>query len=409
MGFVSAPLKFGGETILSDGWRDTRTRRLHGVWSALAFNLCLILAPLAAGAAFFIIARDNLYAYEYSPEGARVIARRVERLNGELIQLDFDRQRQWEDLVAMELNADDLDAARGFLLSIRGMLGPAAAGQVGVGANASDAQLESAALALISPSIRARYQELAPQHALVHGQQDPGAEERQNFLLLTQALLAQPETDTLQLALTGLRLGLAGEMGPRAGVGAAALLDASRRDDYPLGLEAEIDALIGEVVDMPRFREGVAAAATARGGDDFDAAARAFANAADSDAAGRAKAVLDQIGTMSESSSHAGAVYLLTHASDLRDLPKLSLVSQAAGDRVATAAKRLPRDGSLLAAARGELTMTRELAATIAVAILALAGLLTLAGYKTYQLLRRSLHRWREEDYRGDLVELGGR
>ena len=72
-----------------------------------------------------IIARDHLYAYEYSEAGARLIAARVEKLNADLIQLDFDRQRQWDDLVAMELMARDIAAARGFLLSARSML-PAA-------------------------------------------------------------------------------------------------------------------------------------------------------------------------------------------------------------------------------------------------------------------------------------------
>ena len=39
-------------------------------------------------------------------------------------------------------------------------------------------------------------------------------------------------------------------------------------------------------------------------------------------------------------------------------MPRLRLIAQAAGDRAAAAAKRLPRDGRLLAAARGELIST---------------------------------------------------
>ena len=103
---------------MSGAWRPLPARSGRGgrlgVLSALGFNACLLALALACAAAFQIIVRDGLYAYEFSEAGARVIRSRVERLNGELIQLDFDRQRQWDDLVAMELMADDSEAARGF-------------------------------------------------------------------------------------------------------------------------------------------------------------------------------------------------------------------------------------------------------------------------------------------------------
>jgi hypothetical protein len=89
---------------------------------ALAFNFCMFVLPVAGSAALLVIGRDQLYAYEYSEAGARAIRTRVERLNGDLIQLDFDRLRQWDDLVALELMGDDVAAARGFLLSGGGML-----------------------------------------------------------------------------------------------------------------------------------------------------------------------------------------------------------------------------------------------------------------------------------------------
>ncbi|MFN3465281.1 MAG: hypothetical protein ACK4X1_14525, partial [Terricaulis sp.] len=77
------------------------------------FNLCLFVLPLAGAAAVTIIARDQLFAYEYSEAGARAISARVEKLNASLIQVDFDRQRQWDNMVAMELMANDPAAARG--------------------------------------------------------------------------------------------------------------------------------------------------------------------------------------------------------------------------------------------------------------------------------------------------------
>lgn len=111
---------------------------------------------------------------------------------------------------------------------------------------------------------------------------------------------------------------------------------------------------------------------------------------------------------MAEAASHDGAVALLTHASGLRDLQRLQLVAQGAGDRAAAAAKRLQRDGSLLAAARGELTVTRDLMAAIAIAALALLVLVAIVAAKTFRAGRKLLTRSRDDDYAADLVELGG-
>lgn len=379
------------------------------------FNLCLVLAPLAAAGAYLIIARDNLYAYELSPEGARTVAARVERLNGELIQLDYDRERLWDDLVAMELMAEDAAAARGFLLSARGMLPARAANQIAqaLPADASDAEIELAALQLLTPSTRARYEQIVPllsQRAsnttAAAAAADPN--DRGNFELMARALQTQPETDTLQFVLTGMRLGLAGELGPRAAAGAAVLIEASRRDDYPLGLEADISALLAQAAPLEAFRSTARAQAANGDAGAFTAAGPAFTAAVNEAAMARAKDMLVRIGAMSEAASPNGAVALLTHASGLRDLPRLQLVAQAAGDRAAAAAKRLQRDGRLLAAARGQLTMTRDLMGAILVAVLALAGLLAIALFKAYRASRTWWSRSREEDYGGELMELGG-
>ena len=108
---------------VSSAWRPVRAQRksrrgLDGALSALVFNICLLLLPLAGAAALIVIARDNLYAYEFSDQGARAVALRVARLNGGLIQVDFDRQNQWDGLVDMELRSNDLHAARGFAIAL---------------------------------------------------------------------------------------------------------------------------------------------------------------------------------------------------------------------------------------------------------------------------------------------------
>lgn len=396
-------------------WRPAHAyaaRRAYGLVSAFFFNLCLVVAPLAAAAAFTIIARDGLYAYEPSQAGARQIVTRVEKLNGELIQLDFDRQRQWDDLVAMELMSEDVHAARGFLLSARRMLPSRTVNQLKLPHNATDADLELAALEALTPGTRSRYLATVPllSRRAANRTADPRfppastPDDAENFELMARALLQDPETDTVQFVLTGFRLGFAGQITPRTAAGARALLDASRRDDYPLGLEADITNLLGQAAPIEAFR----AAALASAGRDPGALANisaAFRASANPDAARRAMIVLDQIGEISGAASHEGAVALLTHASGLRDLPKLRVIALAAGDRAAAASKRLQRDGRLLAAARGQLTMTRDLAAAFAIAVLAMIGLVAIVVFNGYRAMR-SFWAVRRDDDDGGLVEI---
>src|SRR5262245_17619427 len=151
---------------VSRAWRPVRAGRgapprPYGWLAPMAFNICLLLLPLSVAAAMIVIARDHLYAYEFSDRSARQIANRVAKLNGELIQVDFDRQNQWNNLVDLELRSNDMVAARGFLLSGAGMLPRRAANILGR-SDTSDAELEMAALQLLTPSTRARYVSSGP-------------------------------------------------------------------------------------------------------------------------------------------------------------------------------------------------------------------------------------------------------
>lgn len=401
----------------SRAWRPVRARRsgggnvLQGVLTAFAFNVCLVLLPLAAACAFMIVERDQLYAYEYSDAGAGVVRQRVERLNGELIQLDFDRERQWDDLVAMELMSGDVAAARGFLLSAPGML-PSAAPLRSVRA---DAELELAALELLTPGTRARYEATVP---LLSRRAASGAAERRDpdgavalgderdFELLARAMLADSDADTLQFVLTGFALGFGGEMTPLMSKGAAALISASRREDYPADLGAEIAALAERAAPLTAFRAAAIEGAGAGDAGAFANASAAFRQIVSTDGANALKTTLTEIGEMSDAASLAGAAALLMHANSLAEMPRLKLVAQAAGDRAAAAGKRLPRDGQLLAAARGELTMTRDLFIAIVVASIAAIGLLAVLGFVLFQIGRRIWLRTRDDDYSGELVDI---
>lgn len=409
-------------TRVSSAWRPVRARAAErapqGVALALVFNLCLVVLAVAAALAVVVIGRDQLYAYEYSAAGARGIATRVARLNADLIQLDFDRTRQWDDLIAMELMAGDISAARGFLLSGGYMLPSREAGQLNRAGN--DAAIEGAALEMLTPGTRARYEAVVPllsrraatadAEARAPGTSVPLGDE-QDFALMARAIITEPQSDALQFILTGFSLGLAGEFSPTANDGAIALVAASRRPDYPPGFAAEMEALLNEAVSIEEFRSTALATAEQDQAAAYANAAAAFRAAVDPARAEQVRETLEAIGAMAEAIAVPAAADLLSHATRLQDVARLRLLAQAAGERAAAAAKRLPRDGRLLKAARGELTMTRELGMIVGVAALALLGLLSIVGFKIYLIARRVWLRMREENddhyAGGELIDIG--
>lgn len=404
----------------SSAWRssarahDDDRRSPSGVFTAFVFNVCLVLLPIACAMAVLVIGRDHLYAYEYSDAGARVISNRVAKMNSDLIQLDFDRLRQWDDLIAMELQGNDIAAARGFLLSGGQMLPSRYSGPLNRAASRGDAALELEALEILTPGTRARYEERVPllsrraanatAQALAVGAAAPIGD-AQDFELMARNLLAEPNTDATQFILTGLTLNLAGEFSRSANDGAAALLAASRRPDFPAAFGADIRALINRAVPIEDFRQAALATAPTDQAGAYANAAAAFRTAANAQRVAQVRAALEEIGGMSAAVSPSAAVDLITQATALRDLPRLRLIAQAAGDRAAAAAKRLPRDGELLRAAGGELTITRELALALAVAAMALIGMIGILGYKGYEATRRywpGAVEHDDDDYHGD-------
>ncbi|MEZ5959401.1 MAG: hypothetical protein R3C30_03100 [Hyphomonadaceae bacterium] len=397
--------------VRAHAYRPSRDARPEGVWLALVFNLCLFLLPMASAAAVMIISRDQLFAYEYNAAGARSISARVEKLNATLIQVDFDRQRQWDNMVAMELMANDPSAARGFLLSGVEMLPPRSAEVLRRAAadGAGDAAIEVAALQLLLPGTRERYQSSVQLLSLRPATRTDEAStetlgDPRDFELMARALLTEPETDPLQFVLTGFSLGLAGDMSPRMNAGAVALLAATRRDDFPAALAQELQALFARAMPIETFRTAAGVAAEDGGAPgDFDNASVAFAASINHEAATRARAALAEIGDISAATSPAAAASMLTHATNVSDFARLRLLAQTAGDRAAAAAKRLPRDGRLVQAARGELEFNRDLTLAVAAMGIALAGLLLGVLFKFFQGARdgiRSLNH--EDDYEDD-------
>ncbi len=393
--------------VRAHAYKPSRTARREGVWTALVFNLCLFLLPMASAAAVIIIGRDQLYAYEYNEAGARSIIDRVEALNGGLIQIDFDRQQQWDNLVAMELMANDPTAARGFLLSGAEMLPPRSASVLRRAAadGAGDAAIEVAALQLLLPGTRERYQatvqllSLRPNSATPANARTETLGDPRDFELMARALLAEPETDPLQFVLTGFSLGLGGDISSAMNDGAVALLASTRRDDFPVSLSDEIHALLAQAMPIETFRTAAQVSAEDGGSPgDFDNASVAFAASIHEEAAARVRVMLAEIGEISATTSAGAAATMLTHANAITDFARLRLLAQTAGDRAAAAAKRLPRDGSLLLAARGELEFNRDLIFAMGAIALALIGMLLVIGFKLFQSARDGLRRLNNED-----------
>jgi hypothetical protein len=382
------------------------------VLSALAFNICLVLLPLACAAALIVIGRDHLYAYEYSDAGALVVRERVEHLNGELIQLDFDRQRQWDDLVSMELRAGDPAAARGFLLSGAGMLPNRSANVLtqAIANDASEAELEVAALELLQPSTRQNYQQQVPllsqRNAATAAQRPATLADPQDFELMARALIAEPETDPLQFVLTGFALGLAGDLTPAMQQGAVALLVSSRREDFPDSISVEVRTLAAQALPIEAFRRAARESAAYTAYD----LATAFRAAVVAEHATRLREVLAQLGAIGEATNTGAAATMLTHAYTLPDLQRLVLIARASGDRAAAAAKRLPRDGRLLDTARGELSFTRDLVTALALAGIAGFGLIAIVLLKILQAAAGAWRRMRaeddEDDYGAELIDI---
>ena len=386
--------------------------------SALAFNVCLLVLALATAIAFLLITRDHLYVYSYSREGARAIAARVERLNASLIPLEFDRQQQWDDLVANELMAHDVAAARGMLLSAPGMLTAQDLADLNRRAppGSNDAQVERAALELLTPGTRARYESTVPLLSRSASGAlppqvvtDPGAllGSQSDFETIARAIMLDPDSEPMQLIITGLHLGMGGGLTPRMTEGAAVLMTASRRDDYPQNFGLQMQAMTDAALRVDDFRRAAMTRAEGADAGVFSISAPAFTVALDAGRLEALKSTLDKIGAMSEAASRNGAVALIAHAQTLRDLPRLLLIAQAARDRAPAAAKRLPRDGRLLTAAHGDLKMTRDLAIALTIAAIALLGALIAAGLVVYRIVRRTIARMRDDDYAGELVDIG--
>ena len=362
----------------------------RALFGALAFNLCLLALPIAGASAFFLIQTEGLYSYPREGAALADVRDAVEREAGDLILLDFDRTRQWNEIVALELSQGDTAVARGFVLSAPHML-PRRDGQAlrqEVGQNASDAEMELAALNILTPSTRGRYEASMPLLSESEPVAPPALAEDAlgdagEFERLSAAVLADQNVDPLHFTLLGLSLGMGPEISTSAKIGAVILVAASRRGDFPDEVNEDFTRMARAALPLDAFRS--AAFARADASEDAQAADYAIASQAFSDSLGQARLApllraLENIGDMTHYISASSAALLLTHARDADDMPRLLQVTAAAGDRAVAVAKHASPDGSLASAAQSHLQLTSGLIVALGCAFAATIGVIGLAG-----------------------------
>ncbi len=370
-------------------WRPSTPRRRRtvlGAFGALGFNVCLLAAPIAAAGACALIDREQLYSYDLSAGSLHVVRARVEQLAGRTILLDFDRRRQWDDLIARELIEGDVAAARGYLLSARGMLSAADASALDrrLRKDAPDAAIELAALELLTPGTRNRYEATAPllsrrgvsRAPRFFGREaDLGGE--QEFVHMAGVLTADPGASTLGLTITGLALGLGEPLTPRMSAGAGAIVAALSSSAPPATFGTDLAGAAARAAAPEAMRQAMLK--TVQGENphaSFAQAARAFQGALDPEGVRAFTVLLDQAGEIVEATSLDDAARILGHAREFDDLARLRQVAAAARDRASASAQAIAHDGALPGAAYGVVRVTDALVGWLAAFSAAAAALI---------------------------------
>lgn len=361
------------------------------MWASAILHVCLAAAPIAGAQAVRIVERDQLYTYEPTPDAARRTREALDRLAGGVVTTP-DRRVEWDNQIAAALMAHDVAAARGLMLSARAILDPEGRGAISreAGVAPSDAELETAALALLTPGTRGRYVSNVP---LLSRQTSPEARLRQrrpvvvagdsvDFETATVSDLSNPSTDHVRFLTLSLPIVRAGAMADHTAIGASVLRAALEDGRVPAALHAELAALAEMALPRQRFSDEAARRAAAD--PQLDRAATlgaAYRAALTPDGLMRFETELARIGAIATQTGAAACVNLLMHARGIGDLKRLELIAATNPDRGAAVARFLTPNGALPSAGRGALDITPAFAvpATLASLAMLLIGFTALA------------------------------
>lgn len=384
----------------ADHWRpDEPVRRGPlGLWASALFNICVFVLPLAGAYAAMIVERDRLYTYAPTEGAARASRQELGRLAAALPGAP-DRRERWDDYVASALMEGDLQAARGFVLSARAMLPGSAAGGI---AGSGDAEVESAALALLTPGTRARYESHVPLLARRATSETTRVAPRP-FIMTGDAAdfeaaalrdLEDPDSDHLAFVLMGLGVVIAAQNPPDALAGASILqAGLSSSGALPIELRTALGAYAEEALPRTRYRNEVArrAIAGAPAEERGSMLQDAFRAGLNPQALATFQALLAEIGAIGDAATPQGALTLLRHARSVEDLRRVRLLAETNAERAIAIARYAPPEMDLARAGRGQLRFTNEFAAPLAVTVLCFVLMCFAAIMVTAQAVGRAL------------------
>ncbi len=364
------------------------------------FHLCLALLVFAGADAVRHVERDRLYTYEPSAGAARDARERLDALAAGLTAEADDKRAHWDNLVSQALMAGDIAAARGLMLSARAMLDAEGSAAIARAArdDDDDAELESAALSVLTPGARARYQAMVPLLARRSGADTQRAArplailgDGREFEAHAVAALAREDAPMLALTISGLGAALRTQMRPEALAGASLVRAGLNGGRLQPGFNADLETLARRALPRERFAQEAASGA-ARGERDtvalYDSAFRA---SVDPQALVALEDAFARIGALAGPVGAETALALIAHARALEDIARLNLLLVASPDRAAAMARFRAPDGAVPAAARGWLRWTQPLLISASIAAAAFATLAALSAWAFLSLVWRGL------------------
>ncbi len=371
----------------------------NGALSAALINLCLVGLPFAAAPIAREIAAGAFVSYIATPAALTATRAALEREAAHLLAPGMERRRAWEELIARELREGDPRAARGFALMAPALLGPADGARLDAAlrADADDAARAAAAARLLSNETRQPFAE-ATRHMATTTRDDLAVrlalDTERAFAEHARAWHSGRDSDDLAFVLAGIVTALGEHAPPRVALGASVLIDARRAARLRPGLAAHLSRAAARAAPVETLRRAMDEAladpdALTRGGR---LTAQAFRASLDPVAYGAFAEELAVIGDIARATSPRGAVRLLAHARDGRDLPRLRLIAQAGGDRATAFAKRWDGAPPLAELARGTTIWTRARVHAVGALIALVLGLLIAGAVSLTHALRQMAH-----------------
>jgi hypothetical protein len=361
-------------------------QRPYAATSAILFNLCLLGGPIMAVNAVQATLSGEVMGYSPSEATLELTRQEMDKAFAALIPGGEDRREYWAALVNAELDAQDIPAARGFVLAAEAMLGgsdaaalrAAARDRSGGGDITEDARI-AAALTLLPAAVRARYERaVSPLGAAlraagefaegaVTGEADSTGAiagvvtsdffvlgDVRDLTLQSMRWVNNEPVDPFILTISGVGLTLtaatvmtAGQAAPaRAG---ASVLKAAKRSGqinprllrhFEDRLEAAVPqaSLRRELGGLSRQADEFADVATPTTGQ-ADGVLGAFQRAMRSDGMAALADDLTQVQAIAQRTSPGFAVKVLRTAEDATDLRRARQLVDAGGDRAAALTK----------------------------------------------------------------------